>query len=241
MADTPEYPVPNRLREMAAGERPQERLERHGPDALSDTELLAMLLRSGTQGQDVMTLATKLIAEAGSLAGLMAWREAEFRKLKGIGHIKALQLITVMAVARRVVGQQAGDAPLLNRADLVAAYFRPQVVGLEVEKFWVLCLNRKNRLLKRVEVTSGTATSALAHPREVFRAAIREGATAVICAHNHPSGDPAPSAADLQITRQLRDAAKAVDIELLDHVILGRAAADPAGRGYYSFREAGLI
>jgi DNA repair protein RadC len=110
-----------------------------------------------------------------------------------------------------------------------------------VEKFWVLCLNRKNRLIKCLEITSGTATAALAHPREVFRAGIKHGATAMICAHNHPSGDPAPSRADIQITRQLRDAARTVDIDLLDHVIVGRAEADPAGRGYYSFREAGLI
>src|SRR5258708_21250845 len=101
--------------------------------------------------------------------------------------------------------------PLLNRADRIADYFAPYVTGLEVEKFWVLCLNRRNRLLKRVEITSGTATSALAHPREVFRAAIRESATAVICAHNHPSGDPAPSTPDLHVTRQLREAARAVD------------------------------
>jgi DNA repair protein RadC len=241
VADSPEYPVPNRLRELAAGERPQERLERLGPGALSDTELLAMLLRSGTRGQDVLTLATRLLAEAGSLAGLMAWHAPEFRKLKGIGRVKALQLLTVVEIARRVVRQQAVDAPVLNRADLVAAHLQPIALGLEVEKFWVLCLNRKNRLLKRVEVTSGTATAALAHPREVFRVAIREAAAAVVCAHNHPSGDPAPSAADLQVTRQLREAAKAVDIELLDHVILGRPAADPSGRGFYSFREAGLI
>jgi DNA repair protein RadC len=110
-----------------------------------------------------------------------------------------------------------------------------------VEKFWVLCLNRKNRLLKQVEITSGTATSSLAHPREVFRAAIRHGATAVVCVHNHPSGDPAPSAADVQVTRQLREAAKAVDIDLLDHVIVGRKSVDPAGVGYYSFRDAGLL
>lgn len=241
VADPAEYHAPNRLREMAAGERPQERLERLGPAALSDTELLAMLLRHGTRGQDVMTLASRMLASAGSLAALLAWRAPEFRQLKGIGRVKALQLLTVMEVARRAFGQQAGEAPLLNRADLVAAYFQPVSLGLEVEKFWVLCLNRKNRLLRRVEVTSGTATAALAHPREVFREAIREAATAVVCAHNHPSGDPAPSAADLQITRQLREAAKAVDIDLLDHVILGRPNADPAGRGYYSFREAGLV
>lgn len=231
----------NRLREMAVGDRPQERLQQLGPGALSDTELIAMLLRSGTRGQDVVTLATRLIAEAGSLAGLISWKEADFRRLKGIGHVKALQLVTVMEIARRVVSQQAGEMPLLNRADLVAAHLHPIAHGLQVEKFWVLCLNRKNRLLRRVEVTSGTATAALAHPREVFREAIRESASAVICSHNHPSGDPAPSAADIQLTRQLREAARAVDIELLDHVVLGRASADPAGRGFFSFREAGLL
>ncbi len=226
---------------MAVGDRPQERLERLGPAALSDTELLAMLLRSGTRGQDVLTLSARLIGEAGSLAGLIGWGEADFRRLKGIGHVKALQLVTVTEIARRTLSQQGGESPLLNRADLVAAHLQPVAQGLSVEKFWVLCLNRKNRLRRRVEVSSGTATAALAHPREVFREAIREAATAVVCAHNHPSGDPAPSSADLHLTRQLREAAKAVDIELLDHVIVGRASADPTGRGFYSFREAGLL
>lgn len=231
----------NRLRETAVGERPQERLARHGAGALSDTELLAMLLRSGTRGQDVLTLATRLIAAGGSLSGLIGWREADFRQMKGIGPIKALQLMAVMEIARRVMGQRPEDADQLNRPERVASYFEPLVAGLEVEKFWVLCLNRKNRLLKRVEITSGTATATLAHPREVFREAIREAATAVVCVHNHPSGDPAPSVADLQITRQLREAARTVDIPLIDHVIIGRAAADPTGRGYYSFRAGGSL
>lgn len=241
MPDASEYPAANRLLATAVGERPQERLEKFGAGSLSDTELLAMLLRSGTRGHDVLTVASRLIAEAGSLAGLIGWQTADFRRLRGIGPVKALQLVTVMEVARRVVGQQAGEAPLLNRADLVAAYFQPLTAGLAVEKFWVLCLNRKNRLQKRVEITSGTATAALAHPREVFRSAIRESAAAVICVHNHPSGDPAPSAPDVQVTRQLREAAKAVEIDLLDHVIVGSPSADPVGRGFYSFREAGML
>jgi DNA repair protein RadC len=236
-----EYSLPNRLRETAVGERPQERLEKFGAGALSDTELLAMLLRNGTRGQDVLTLATRLVGEAGSLAALVAWREDDFKRLKGIGHVKALQLVSVMEIARRVIGQQSGEEPLLNRAELIAAYLQPFASGLEVEKFWVLCLNRRNRLLKRVEVTSGTATTALAHPREVFRAAVREMATSIACAHNHPSGDPAPSTPDLQVTRLLREAARAVDIPLIDHVIIGRRSADPAGKGYFSFRDAGLF
>ena len=239
-SDPAAYPI-NRLRATIAGERPQERLEKFGAGALSDTELLALLLRSGTRGQDVLTLASRLIAEAGSLSSLIPWRQADFKRLRGIGRVKGLQLVAVLEVARRVAGQQAGEAPLLTRAELIAAYLQPVASGLEVEKFWVLCLNRKNRLLKRVEVTSGTATAALAHPREVFRAAIRESASALVCAHNHPSGDPAPSAADVQITHLLREAAKTVEISLLDHVIIGRPRADPLGVGYYSFREAGLM
>lgn len=241
MPASSEYPAPNRLRDIAVSERPQERLEKFGAAALSDTELLAMLLRSGTRGHDVLTLASRLIAEAGSLGALIGWGPTEFQKLKGIGRVKSLQLLAVMEVARRVVSQQAEEAPVLNRADLIWSYLNPVASGLQVEKFWVLCLNRKYRLVKRVEITSGTATAALAHPREVFRAAIREAAAAVVCAHNHPSGDPAPSAPDMQVTRQLREAAKAVDIDLVDHVILGRTGADPAGRGYFSFREAGLL
>jgi DNA repair protein RadC len=236
----PVFPV-SRIRVLPAAERPQERLERFGAFALSDTELLAMILRSGTQGQDVLTLAAQLISEAGSLAGLLAWHEADFRKLRGIGRVKALQLVASMEVARRATSLPARESPVLNRADLVAVNLEPVASGLDVEKFWVLCLSRRNRLRKRVEVSSGIATAALAHPREVFRAAIREAAAAVVCAHNHPSGDPSPSAADIQLTRQLREAAAAVDIPLLDHVIIGRRGADPLGRGYYSFREAGLL
>ncbi len=240
MSYDPDQPL--RLKDLAVHDRPQERLEQHGPRALSDTELLAMLLRSGSRGHNVISIAQRLIAEAGSLSALVRWTEPDFRRLTGIGRVKALQLVTVMEIVRRA--RENGPPPeeqVLNRPEIILAHFQHQLSGLAVEKFWVLCLNRKNRLLKQVEVTSGTATSSLAHPREVFREAIRHGATAVVCVHNHPSGDPAPSAADVQVTRQLREAAKAVDIDLLDHVIIGRPTADPLGRGFYSFRESGVL
>jgi DNA repair protein RadC len=128
-ADAPPYPAENRLRDTAVGERPQERLEKFGAAALSDTELLAMLLRSGTHGQDVLTIAGRLVADAGSLAGLVAWKEEDFEKLKGIGRVKSLQLIAVMEIARRVVGQQTGSEPLLNRAELVQLTSTPSCRG----------------------------------------------------------------------------------------------------------------
>ena len=236
-----DYPASSLLREMAATERPQERLQRLGASALSDTELLAMLLRSGTRGHDVLSVASRLLAEAGSLAQLIAWTEKDFRRLKGIGRIKALQLVTVTEIARRILTQAGGEAPVLDRPGIVFSYFQPIIAGLEVEKFWVLCLNRKSRLIKRVEVTSGIATAALAHPREVFREAIREAAVSIICVHNHPSGDPQPSPQDMHMTRQLREAAKTVAIELADHIVVGSPRNDPAGLGYYSFRAAGFL
>ncbi|MBI2514451.1 MAG: DNA repair protein RadC [Opitutae bacterium] len=234
------YP-PLRVKDLAVSDRPQERLQKLGASALSDTELLAMLLRSGGKGNNVLTIARQLVTEAGSLRTLVAWTEADFRRIKGIGRVKALQLVAVLEVARRVLADTGETDPLLNRPELVRDHLAPHYTGLQIEKFWVLCLNRKNRLMKQVEITSGTATSSLAHPREVFREAIRHGATAVICAHNHPSGDPAPSATDIQLTRQLREAARAVEIDLIDHVVLGRAATDPRSVGFFSFRQGGLI
>jgi DNA repair protein RadC len=239
----PKPPVyqPVKLRDMASNERPQERMESHGAGALSDSELLAMLLRKGTAGNDVISLSSHLIKEAGSLSDLLSWSADDFERVNGIGRVKALQLLTVMEIARRVLARGPGSTPVLNRPEIVFAHVLPQAAGLQVEKFWVLCLNRKNRLMRQHEATSGTATSSLVHPREVFREAIRAGSSAIICVHNHPSGDPAPSSADIQVTRQLRDASKAVDIDLLDHVIVGRKEIDPAGLGFYSFRESGLL
>lgn len=153
---------------------------------------------------------------------------------------------TAQIVVRTVCEAYSEEPPVLSRADTVARFFREKIeTGVdfdrEVESFWVLLLDRKNRLKMFQQVTSGTATAALAHPREVFRAAIVGSAAAIVCLHNHPSGDPAPSMADTQITQLLAQAAKVLEISMVDHVIIGRAGADPLGRGYYSFREAGLI
>ncbi len=232
---------PNRLRALAEGERPQERALAHGVGALADTELLALLLRSGTRGNDVMSLASRLLAEAGSLHALARWRDADFRRLKGIGRVKALQLCTVMEVTRRVLGAERQLAPELHTPDDIYDYLRPRALGLDVEKCWVIALNTRNRVLRCTELTSGTSRQTLVRPAEVLREAVREGAGALVLAHNHPSGDPRPSAADAVITRQLRGAAEALDVRLHDHVIVGDPLADPLGLGYYSFRRAGVL
>jgi DNA repair protein RadC len=212
------YHTNRRIKDMVASERPQERLAKHGAKALSDSEILAMILRCGPRGIDVLTMSSDLLTTAGSLTHLLRWTAADFQKIKGIGTVKSLQLMAVMDFARRIL--QEDDS---------------------VEHFWTLCLDRKNRLIQRVEVTVGTASSCLVHPREVFKEAIRLSASAILVAHNHPSGDPAPSRADIQVTRQLREAAKIIGIDLLDHIILGQKSKDPQGLGLYSFNEAGLI
>lgn len=230
-----------RIKDIAESERPQERLERFGAGALSDVELLAMLLRSGSQGMNVLEVSRAMILSAGSLAGLLRWDETDFRKIKGVGHVKALQLLTVTEVARRVLSQQADSDPVLDTPERVYRYLAPRALGLDVEKLWVLCLNRSNILLRLAEVSSGTATGSLVHSREVFREAIRSGATAVICAHNHPSGDPTPGLADREVTGRLKEAGALLDIELLDHVVMGVPARDPEKRGYFSFQENGIL
>ena len=130
----------------------------------------------------------------------------------------------------------------LSTPEAVYAYMKDVLeVHPMQEVFYVILLNRKNKPLGRIAITTGTVTAALAHPREVYRPAIVGGATAIICAHNHPSGDPAPSGDDVQLTRQLREASRTVDIELIDHVVLGHVEADPVGKGFYSFRSAGML
>ncbi len=230
------------MSDMVASERPQERLVRLGPDALSDRELLAMILRSGSKGLDVLSMSETLLQKAGSLGALLRWSPEDFRQIRGIGTVKSLQLVAIMRFAKRILEEEQSDRPpVFHAPDQVARYFQPIITGAEVERFWVLCLDRKNRLICREEVTKGTATNCLVHSREVFRKAIKVSATAIIAVHNHPSGDPAPSRADIQVTRQLREAAKVIGIELADHIIVGQSQRDPQGLGYYSFNDAGLV
>ncbi|MCH6256755.1 DNA repair protein RadC [Puniceicoccaceae bacterium K14] len=230
-----------KIKELSAGQRPQERLEKHGPQALNDAELLAMILRSGSKGHNVLNVASDLLKNAGSLRNLISWSPAQFKKIKSIGPVKALQLVSIVEICRRVLAGNEQEAPVLDTPNLVFNYMKSHAMGLEVEKFWTLSLNRKNRLIKFNEISSGTASNSLVHPREVFRDSIQNGASAVICIHNHPSGDPFPSSADIKVTRQLKEASKIIGIDFLDHVIIGDEQIDPTHVGFYSFQESGLI
>ena len=229
------------LRDLPPSERPQERLERLGSQALSDRELLAMILRSGTARYDVLALADILISQAGSLAGLVRWDALEFQKIPGVGKVKALQLTAQMEVAKRISQGNRLETIFFDEPKKVCTLLYPESLVESVEKVWVLCLDRKNKLLRFENITTGTATGSLVHPREVFKPAIRWGATAIILAHNHPSGDPTPSSSDLKVTQKISEAARHLDIDFHDHVIIGEPNNCPAGIGYYSFADSGLI
>lgn len=168
----------------------------------------------------------------------------EFPTSEAFGSIDSRQALAMRVYEAKIEYHVVshGQHPVLDRAPQVYRYMADVLDKFPMnETFWVIMLNRKTRAIARHLCTTGTLTSSLVHPREVFKPAILSSAAGIIVAHNHPSGDPAPSSADLQVTRQLREAARTLDISLIDHVVLGRPEADPTGRGYYSFREAGLL
>lgn len=206
------------------------RLSRLGPRALLDAELLDLI--AGKKAESVLESGINLADELDPHLWVKAFGKDGLRLL-------ALSEIVRRKRERAEAPQERLDAPVK-----VFERLQPLVVGLAVEKCWMFPLNRRNRPLcpsTAIEITSGTATASLMHPREVFRTAIKYSASAVIVAHNHPSGDPAPSHQDRLCTKQLVEAGRVVGIELLDHVIIGRKDTDPEGKGWYSFGEAGAI
>lgn len=229
-----------RIKDMARQERPRERLIAEGHEALSNAELLAILLRTGTRGHSALQVAQHLIARFESLERLARATIEELRTVSGVGRDKAVSLKAAFALAQRMTREVQGEAPLLETPEQVADLLREEMRFLEVERFQVLLVNTRRRLIRVERMADGTLDTLLVHPREVFRAAIAAGASAVILAHNHPSGDPLPSEADIRVTRDLIRAGQLLKIEVLDHIILGRRTPDRP-RDYVSLRELGYF
>lgn len=216
-------------------ERPRERLWALGPAALSHGELLALLLGTGGRGVGVAELAGRLLkAHQGSLRRLAARPRAELLRSGGIGPGKAARLLAAFELAARLAQEERPAQPLIRQPEDVAELFRPRLRDLAVEEFHLLALDSQSRVLRQLLVTRGILNSSLVHPREVFRSAIAEAAAGVIVVHNHPSGDPTPSAEDRTVTRQLVAAGQLLDLPLYDHVII-------AGDRFLSFASAGLL
>jgi DNA repair protein RadC len=215
-------------------ERPRERLLRHGPATLTDAELLAVVLRTGTQGCDAVELGRRLLARFGGLRGLFAAPREELMAVTGLGMVKTGQLQAIMELARREVAEtlSRGDA-LSNPAD-VRRYCATALAHREIECCLALYLDARNRLITAELLSEGTLSQAAVYPREIVRAVLRHHAASVILAHNHPSGNAEPSMADELLTRHVRGALALLDVRLLDHIIV-------AGRQTVSLAERGLV
>jgi DNA repair protein RadC len=214
------------IRDMPAQERPRERLVELGADALRNAELLAILLRTGMKGVSAIQIAEQLLQKFGTLDALARASLKELAQVKGVGRDKAIALKSAFTLAQRMAKEMRGEAPMLDTPERIAELLREENRLYEVETFQSVLLNSRRRLIRVEQVSQGTLDTILVHPREVFRGAIAANASAVVLVHNHPSGDPTPSEADIKATRDLIRAGQLLKIELLDHVILGRATAE---------------
>jgi DNA repair protein RadC len=238
-----EYPVqPSRstVRDMPERMRPREELERRGVGYVADDVLVAVILRSGIRGMNVRDLARELLQRYGSLTALASASVEELSRMPGMGRVKAQVLLAALEIGRRLNEERFTTTPPVRTPYDAACLLQADARTLDKEVFWVLHLDAKNRLKGRPAViTSGLLDASLVHPREVFRDAVRSATAAVVLAHNHPSGDPAPSPDDVRVTKQLVDAGRTLDIRVLDHIVVGRPGEDGQVR-FVSMREDGI-
>jgi len=221
------------IAETPVTDRPRERLFRLGPGVLTSSELLAILLSTGSHGQSALDVAARLLSGNG-LSALARRPVADLARTPGIGAAKASRIAAALELGRRLQEEGRGDRPRIKTPADVYRWFAPRLADLSAEEFHVLALDTQSGVLRDLLITRGILNSSLVHPREVFRAAIAEAAAGIIVVHNHPSGDPTPSANDRAVTRQLVDAGRVLDVPVYDHVVIG------AGR-YVSFAESGML
>ncbi len=230
-----------RLKDQPLSERPRERLVERGPDALTHAELVAILLRTGLKGANAVEVGRQLLEKFGnSLQALARASVDDLRSVKGIGRDKAVTLVAAFALARAIAKDLQRESPVLDNPEAIVRLLREHNLVKSVETFQVLLLNTRRRLIRVEEVSQGTLDTILVHPREVFRSAIAANAAAIVLVHNHPSGDPTPSEADIKVTRDLIRAGQLLKIEVLDHVIIGRATPERP-KEYASLRELGYF
>ena len=215
-------------------QRPRERLIKFGANALSDAELLAVFLRTGVTGKSAVDLGRDMIKEFGSLSGLFSANVAEFSAIHGLGTAKFAQLQAVLELAKRAISEELQHNSSLSSPQAVKNYLQLLIGHKSYESFAVLYLDVKNRLISSQELFRGTLDHASVYPREVLKGALQHNAAAIILAHNHPSGSCEPSAADIQLTKTLKQALSLIDIRVLDHFII-------ANPHVYSFAEHGMI
>jgi DNA repair protein RadC len=217
-----------RIKDISQAERPREKLERYGPDSLSNDELLALILRTGHQRENAIAMSNRLIKEYG-LDKLSECSLQELQEIKGIGFAKACQIIALFEFNKRHAISKRDDKPIKCAND-VYEYALPLLSGKDKEHFMILHLDSKNQIIKDEIISIGILNASLVHPREVFKSAIKESANAIVLVHNHPSGDAKPSKVDDDVTNRLNETGKLLKIKVIDHVIIGKD-------NYYSFKE----
>ncbi|HVU27732.1 MAG TPA: DNA repair protein RadC [Verrucomicrobiae bacterium] len=227
-----------RLKDQPASERPRERLAALGADALSHAELIAILLRTGLKGANAVEIGRQLLQRFGTLNLMAQASIADLQKVKGIGRDKAVTLVAAFALARKMARELQYESPVLDNPENIVCLLREQNLVKNVETLQVLLLNARHKLIRVEEISDGTLDTLLVHPREVFKSAIAANAAAIVLAHNHPSGDPSPSEADIKATRDLIRAGQLLKIEVLDHIIIGRATPERT-KDYSSLRTLG--
>ena len=229
---------PLTIRELPAEERPREKLASRGAAALSDSELIAILLRTGVKGASAIDVGRELVTKHGSLGALARCTVAELAETKGLGLAKAVQLAAAFGLAHRLA-RETLTRQKLDTPELIWQLLGAEMRALHRESLRIVLLDTRLHLLRIEEVSLGSMSESIAHPREVFRPALIYSAYAIIVVHNHPSGDPTPSRADQQLTVRLSEAARLLQIQLMDHVIIG--SGDNGRVPWFSFREAGII
>lgn len=212
----------HRIKDLGPGDRPRERLAIQGAQSLSNAELLAVLLRTGVPGLNAVQLAQELLTRFQGLSGMHAAGYAELVKVRGVGPAKAAQLKAAIELGRRLAAATPDERPTIQSPAQAAELLMYEMGALEQEHLRVLLLDTRNRLQQVVEVYVGSLNSSLIRIAEVFRDAVRSNSASIIVAHNHPSGDPSPSPEDVAVTKALIEAGKLLDIEVLDHLIIGK-------------------
>ncbi|MFS0765166.1 RadC family protein [Peribacillus phoenicis] len=222
------------IRDYPKEERPRERFLQDGPQSLSNQELLALLLRTGSREESVLQLSGRLI---NSFKGLRLLKEASVEELtviKGIGETKAIQILASVELGRRINNLNDQDRYVIRSPEDGANYCMEEMRFLSQEHFVCLYLNTKNQVLQKTTVFIGSLNASIVHPREVFKEAFKRSAASIICLHNHPSGDPSPSREDIEVTKRLVECGKIIGIEVLDHIIIGE-------HKYVSLKEKGYL
>lgn len=233
MSESEESRIP--IREWASDDRPREKLMRLGARSLSDAELIAILIRSGSRAESALDLAKRILAKAGNdLHRLGAFSVSDLAGPKGMGEVKAIAIVAALELGRRRRESDAPTRPLIATSSSAYELIRSKLIDLQHEEFWLILLDRGNRLLDLVPVSSGGMHGTVVDPKLIFKAALDKRASGLLLCHNHPSGQLRPSAEDINLTRKLAEGARLLDLTVQDHLILG-------GTGYYSFADNGTL